>query len=387
MEPLKTAPEQGKIPIAFVIPKYGLMGGAESVAFEMGERLAQTGNFTVHVLANRWKTGHPDIRFHKIPLVKFPRWIQPWSFAHFTDLWIRRHPEVLIHSHERIHQMDLLTFHGIPHKTWIRTIRKKPMGLFDRSTARVERKGILNLRLSWILPVSGLVKEALQECYGIPESRIQILHPGVALERFAPWDRQACRSEIRNRHHLAPSDPILLFVGMNFEVKRLDLVLEGMAQARSLEPKTPWKLLVVGKGSRKHYGNLAKQLQIQDRVVFTGSLACIEPYYLASDIFVMPSRTDTFGMAVLEAMAAGLPVIISRRVGARDLVETGVHGYILSDAPKPEEIARVLIQLAAPRLRTVMGKAAREKAETQSWDKVMRQLVRIYGELRKAPYL
>jgi len=378
MESLKKVHKKGKIPIALVVPKYGLMGGAESVVFEMGERLARMESLTVHVLAHRWKTGNAPIWFHKIPVVKFPRFLEPLSFAHFVDRWIRRHPDVLVHSHERIHQMDLFTFHGIPHRTWIREVRKKRMSLFDRATAWVEKRGMVNPRLANILPVSSLVKEEVLRCYGIPESRIRIMHPGIALERFTGLDRQACRKQVRARYDLASSDVVILFLGMNFEIKRLDLVMKGMAHALKRSPEIPWKLLVAGKGNLRKYRFLAKELGIGDRVIFAGPVTPVEPYYLAADLFAMPSWMDTFGMAVLEAMAAGLPVIISQKVGARDLITTGENGFVLSGHPSPEEMGGVLERLSEPHLRKSIGEMAQKKASEQSWDKVLEELVHIY---------
>jgi len=386
MEPLNETREKERIPIAFVIPKYGLMGGAEAVVFEMGERLARMDPFTVHVLAHRWKSGNSPVRFHRIPMIKFPRVFQPLSFAHFVKRWARCHPEALIHSHERIYRMDLFTFHGIPHQTWIEEIRKKRMGVFDRATAHVERRGMIDPGPSCILPVSSLVREELLRRYPIPGSTVRILHPGIDLERFKVLDRQVCRGDIRARHGLASSDTVLLFVGMNFEIKRLDLVMQGMAHAMGRVPRISWKLLVAGKGEQRRFGALANALGIRDRVVFTGPVTPVEPYYLAADLFAMPSKMDTFGMAVLEAMAAGLPVIITEKVGARDLVETGEHGFILPDAPAPEALGEVVVRLSEPSLRRAMGEKAQKKAALQSWDTVMEELGHIYRQLHKNRY-
>ncbi len=381
MEPIKGRHPKERIPVAFVVPRYGLMGGAESVVFEMAERIARMDPFRVHVLAHRWKAGGAPIEFHKIPVIRFPRPLQPLSFAYFADRWIRRHPHVLIHSHERILQMDLFTFHGIPHRTWIRNVRKKPLGLFDWATAEMESRGMGHPRLKYVLAVSSLVKTALLRSYPFPESRVCVLHPGISLKRFAALNRDACRGEVRKRHGLKPSDTVLLFVGMNFDIKRLDLVMEGMAEALKHKPDVPWKLLVAGKGNPRSFEALAKRLGILERVVFSGPVTPVEPYYLAADLFVMPSWMDTFGMAVLEAMAAGLPVVITPTVGAGDLVETGRHGFILSESPTPEALGAVLRKLADPRLREVMGKNARKKAAALSWENVVDRLARLYRDI------
>ncbi|MCK4825744.1 glycosyltransferase, partial [bacterium] len=104
--------------IGVVIPKYGLVGGAESVAYEVTERLAKREGLEIHVLANQWRSGTKSITFHKVPIISFPRFMRPISFAYFSNKLIRPKDYDLVHGHDRIFQMDLFTMHGIPHKTW-----------------------------------------------------------------------------------------------------------------------------------------------------------------------------------------------------------------------------------------------------------------------------
>jgi UDP-glucose:(heptosyl)LPS alpha-1,3-glucosyltransferase len=95
----------------------------------------------------------------------------------------------------------------------------------------------------------------------------------------------------------------------------------------------------------------------------------------------MLSRFDTFGMVVLEAMAASLPVLISDRVGARDLVREGINGSVVAADAAPEEIASRLALLLDGSSREKMGRAARETARQNSWDAVAERVLSIYEEL------
>jgi len=166
---------------------------------------------------------------------------------------------------------------------------------------------------------------------------------------------------------------------MNFELKRLDLVLKGIAGVVSRERgSTDAKLLIVGKGDVKRFGGLARDLGISDRVVFSGVTREVEKYYLAADVFVMPSRFDTFGLVVLEAMAAGLPVIISRSVGARDLVEQGVNGFVLSEDPSIPELVTSLSSMLDREKRMLMGENGRRIALRYSWDKTANRVADLY---------
>ena len=368
------------IKVAVAIPKYGLVGGAEGFVFELTERLAENRAFEIHVLANRWRRQNPDIVFHKIHIFPFPRWIKPVSYAIFAGREIEQHGFDIVHSHERIFRTDLLTFHGIPHRAWVTKARRKTMSLFDRATAWVEKKGMGCETLHRILPVSGLVKEELVAAYPQVSSKVSVHHPGVSIRQFRKLDNESCRAEIRRRHGIKSSDVVILFVGMNFGIKRLSLLMRGIA-GLSETAKSRVTLLVAGKGDAARYRNLAATLGIDDRVVFAGVVRQMAPYYLAGDIFAMPSRFDTFGMAVLEAMAAGLPVIITRRVGARDLVMPGIHGLLLPAEPLDTEMTAALAMMMDDGNRRRMGENAKKAAREYSWEKVVDRMAILYHEI------
>ncbi len=365
--------------IAVVIPKYGLVGGAEQFAYELTELLASNEDLEVHVFANKYRKGEAPITFHKVPIIPFPRFMRPISFAYFSREMIGSRNYDLVHSHDRVFRLDLLTMHGIPHKTWIKKVRRKPLSLFDRSMAWVEEKAITGSRIPMILPVSSLVKDELLKLYDIPESKIKVVHPGVSTDRFSSLDQKSCQHEIRQRHSLSPSDVVVLFVGMNFEIKGLELVLKGIADLVAKGNRNSnLKLLVVGKGNTELYKTLARDLGIANRVIFAGMTREVEKYYLASDIFAMPSQFDTFGLAVLEAMTAGLPVIISRRVGARDLIDSGVHGFVLGEGPTVFDFSEKLAFLMNKENRMKMGENARQIALQHTWDKTAGQVEGLY---------
>jgi UDP-glucose:(heptosyl)LPS alpha-1,3-glucosyltransferase len=370
--------------IAVVTSKYGLLGGAENFVFQLTERLAEREGLEIHVLANQWYRGNDSITFHKIPNVFFPRFMKPISFAYFTGKKIVAENFDLVHSHGWIFEMDFFTIHGGLHEPWIKEVRRKSMSLFDRAMAWVEAKGVNSTRLKLILPVSTLLKEELLRFYDIPESKIHVIHPGISTARFSVLDPERSRHEVRRRHGLSMGDLVVLFVGMNFEVKRLDLVLKAVADLSVRRNDNPnLKLLVVGKGKKERYIKLARDLGIVNQVVFAGVTQKVEEYYMASDIFAMPSRNDSFGMVVLEAMMAGLPAIITETVGARDLIEPGKQGFILSDAPSVSDVSEKLLFLLKKENRLRMGESAREVARRQTWESRVDQVAELYDEFEK----
>jgi UDP-glucose:(heptosyl)LPS alpha-1,3-glucosyltransferase len=364
-----------------VIPKYGLIGGGERFASELTERLARKGKYEFHVFANRWNPGSPGIVFHKVPLLRFPRFLRPLSFAWFADRMVANGKFDLVHSHERIFRADVFSVHSVPHSGWVRNVRRKRLSLFDRATIRVE-KTMMEGDRSLFLPVSTMAGEAFAREYAVDPARIRVVHPGVDVERFSAPDRGSCRREIRLRCGIGPSEIVVLFVGMNFEVKGLDAIMASVARAMEKHPGKRIRLLVVGKGNLREYGGVARKLGIGGSVVFVGPQAKgVERYYLASDIFMMLSRFDTFGMAVLEAMAAGLPVIISACVGAKDLVENGRNGFIVEDAGAAGAAVERVGLLLEDGLRARMGEEAFRTAGRHTWDRMAAEVEGIYAEL------
>ena len=172
------------------------------------------------------------------------------------------------------------------------------------------------------------------------------------------------RKEIRQAFGISESDFLILFVGMNFEVKGLDSLLSGIALLKSAYDNNQVKVLVVGKGNTKKYKALAQKLGIGEQLIFSGVRNDIEKIYPAGDILVMLSKFDTFGMVVTEAMAASLPVIISETVGAKDLVIQGENGFVV-DREDIDMISSKINFMLNKEKRLEMGKKAHQYRSQQ----------------------
>lgn len=365
--------------IAVVVPKYGLVGGGERFASEVTERLARNEDYEIHVFANRWVAQSDRITFHKIPLIRFPRFLGPLVFAWFVQWKINRIGFDLVHTHHWIFHADIYSAHGVPHTGWVKNVRNKIPSLYDRAVFHVERSLMKYGASSRYFPVSSIAMEAFRHEYAVLPGKWQIMHPGVNVARFTTPDRALCRTQIRERYGIAETDILLLFVGMNFEVKGLDTIIAALAKARSACPETNIRLLVVGRGVENKYRKLAQSLGVAGAVTFAGTqVDGLERYYRAADIFIMLSVFDTFGMVVLEAMAAGLPAIVSPNVGAKDLVEEGRNGYILPTQTDVEAAADRIIQLIAAPHREAVGMAAAQTASVHDWERLAEEIGKIY---------
>jgi UDP-glucose:(heptosyl)LPS alpha-1,3-glucosyltransferase len=152
--------------IAVVIPKYGLVGGAEGFAAELTERLARDDRYEIHVFANAWQALSDRVLFHRVPMVRFPRFLITPSFAYFANRAVEQGSFDLIHAHDRLFAADLYTLHGVPHRFWAREVRRKRwLSLFDRTTIAVERRLIRGGRCRRFLAVSTLAREVFLQEY------------------------------------------------------------------------------------------------------------------------------------------------------------------------------------------------------------------------------
>jgi len=144
-----------------------------------------------------------------------------------------------------------------------------------------------------------------------------------------------------------------------------------------------FKLIIAGKGNVSKYTQMASGANIADDVVFTGMLSRekLIRLYIASDMYIMLSKFDTFGMVVLEAMAAGLPVIISSNVGAKDIVQEGENGFIISDTSDADYIASKIGLLLNENIRNSMARRAFDTAAQNTWSQVAAKYSEIYSRV------
>jgi len=366
--------------IAVIIPKYGLTGGAEQFAAELTNRLVLQTSYEFHVVANRWQTS-PSVQFHKAPIISFPKFLTTPSFAHFANERTQFGNFSLIHSHERIFFADLFTMHGIPHRYWVRNIRRKTMSLFDRATDWVERKMVYEGRCKKFIAVSNLARDIFLQEYPIDPARVAVIHPGIDLADYEKIDRMDVRRNTRREFGIGNSDLVMVFVSMNFEIKGLDDILLSLARLKA--QKKNFKFMVIGKGDIKKYQKMAQQAQIQSDVIFTGPMnkGKLIQIYLAADLYIMLSKFDTFGMVVLEAMAAGLPVIISSRVGAADLVRENENGFVIRDTSNANDTAAKLSMLFDEKLRRSMSVRASQTAAENTWNSVVKKYLALYEDV------
>jgi len=141
------------------------------------------------------------------------------------------------------------------------------------------------------------------------------------------------------------------------------------------------KLIVVGGDRVGPYRDRARSLGIEDRIIFRPFTDRLEELHAGADALIFPSYYDTFGSVPLEAMASGLPVLVTEACGMSELITDGLNGLILKDPSDLEALDAGLERLSDDGLREKLGRKARETAERQSWDAVAEKTHNVYEEI------
>jgi UDP-glucose:(heptosyl)LPS alpha-1,3-glucosyltransferase len=362
--------------IAFVVHDYHRAGGHSRYVAELAARFAT--EHEVHVFANRIDDdGSSPIHFHKVPAWRANALTTVLSFILPVTFQIGRGFDI-IHSQGFCGlRGNVFTAH-ICNRAWHRSLQKLEGGASVRETifnavgTTLEYALYRFARHCEVIAISKRVARDIVEYYHC-RAPIHVIHHGVDLDLFSPATRTRWRSEMRAKYAFAADDMVFLYVG---DLRKgASLCIQALATLKN------GRLLLVSRSRTEAYERLAKGLGVSDRVVFAGPTDHVEKAYAAADAFVLPTPYDAFAMVVSEAMASGLPVIVSKAAGASELIEHGVNGLLLNDT-SVSEVARHMQSLVHDRQGAArLGCAARRSVEGLSWDRAARQTMGVYEEL------
>ena len=215
---------------------------------------------------------------------------------------------------------------------------------------------------------------------GVPREKITILHNAVKPFVF-PAPEQV--EQLRRSLALGEGEAVVLSVGrLSFEKGHADLLRAGAALA-AIPEAPPFRIVIVGEGpERDTLQRLASQLGIDQQVTLAGFQRDTKPYYAVATAVAVPSHSEGSPNVVLEAMAAGLPIVANAVGGVPEILEQSVTGLMVP-AHNPEAMAQALQRiLADPELRSRLGTAARARALSEYTPRAYtRRLVDFYRKL------
>lgn len=362
---------------------YPTYGGSGALATELGLELARRGHevhFITYAMPFRLREYAERVYFHEVDTVsgRYP------LFEHYpyTLALASKQHEVALRE-----QLEVLHVHyAIPHATtaWI---AKRMLGsapplkvittLHGTDITLVGQEESFHAITKFsieqsdaVTAVSEFLKEETLRTFGCRDCRIQVIPNFVKLDEYRPADQP-------DRDGLCPPGHKLLIHISNFrEVKRVRDVVRIFARVRRAMPST---LLMIGDGpERADAERESRDLGVDPDVRFLGRIDTVAPLLQQSDLFLLPSQSESFGLAALEAMACGVPVVGSRAGGLPELIQDGVSG-ILEPPGSVEAMARRAAEvLRDPARHAQMRQAALERARHYAADAIVPRYEALY---------
>lgn len=357
-------------------------GGAERYSIALVEQLAQ--RHDVHVFAQQISHHAPGVSYHRVSMpMRKPRWINQLWYA-FATWRATRHGFDIVHSHENTWHGHVQTVHVVPVRynlfqgrtgvsrllRWIK-VASSPRLLTYLGLERLRFKPQGARRIVVTSESLGLTMAAT---YPDSPAMTSVITPGVQLPALSSEaDKRAARIALG----LPPDCFCLLFVGNDYRKKGLATLLQALAVLPA-----GVALAVVGKpGQAAEFVGQAQAAGIGDRVFFLGALPDVGPAYRAADALVHPTLEDTFAMVVLEAMAHGLPVVVSGATycGISGLLSDGANALLVEDPRSATQLAAALNRITGDQaLRSRLGEQARLFASRFGWEDIARQQEALY---------
>lgn len=347
------------------ITVYPTYGGSGIVGSELGRELAERGHnvhFISSVLPTRVTELGGRVHFHEVEMMTYPLFEhQPYDLALATKMATVARAEKLdlFHVHYAIpHSISgILARESIKDKRYvpvITTLHGTDITLVgaDRSYLPITRYALQ--QSDGVTAVSRFLKRATIETFDFDDVEV--------IPNFICPTHYQKLGDVPLRRELAPNGEKLLVHVSNFRpVKRPADCIHILANVKKRSPDT--RLVMVGDGpERAAVKHLAKTLDVENDTIFVGKKSNIAEYLGVSDIFLLPSELESFGLAALEAQACELPVVATRIGGIPEVVADGETGY-LSDVGDVEKMSADTVKLLADDdLRSGFGTRGRELA-------------------------
>jgi glycosyltransferase involved in cell wall biosynthesis len=385
-----------KIRIAIVSPFLDKSYGTERTVIEWLSHLPNL--FELHIYSQRVQDLSSDrFTFHRIPSIPGPGLIRfLWWFAanHVSRAWDRRVRRLrcdLVYSPGiNCFDADVISVHIVfaeylrqarleltatrnPIHSWPRLLHQR---IYYGLIIMLENRIYSDQGTALVLYAKKTAKD-LERFYG-RRDRLPILYLGLDHEVFNPVRCAALRDTARRQLFLASDRFTLLLVGNDLRKKGISVLLDAMFQLGEL----PLELLVVGREDPTPFRHMVQERALEDHVHFLPPRKDVEFYYAAADAYTGPSLEDTFALPPAEAMACGLPVIVSAENGTVEIITDQIDGMILKDATDARSLAAMIRRLFEDaEFRTWLGRKAAETARQYSWERNGNDLAQIFEEV------
>jgi spore coat protein SA len=336
------------------------------------------------------------VAYYRVPLEGWPKWLY-CRYRQYFPLYDRQVARIihrlrpdLVHVHNR----PLLAL-SLQRRLHPSTLIILHMHNLYESLGKRERPPLgSSIPVAGFAACSNFVLARERSRLGSGAGLSRVIYNGVETDAFPSlWDQAPEVLEVRRQYGIE-AEPTILFAGKLRAAKGVHILLAAMDLVWQSVPRAVLVLVggtEFGRGRTMRETPFMSQLRrdlhrAPGRVVLTGFIppAAMPRTYLLGDVFVGPSQIEEgLGLVFLEAAAAGLPIIATRRGGIPEVVRDGVNGLLLEQKDDPVELAEKIIRLLGdPDLRKTLGQQGRDRVVNHfSWDKIARDLEEFYDEV------
>jgi glycosyltransferase involved in cell wall biosynthesis len=252
--------------------------------------------------------------------------------------------------------------------------------VYEKKRERKFGRRIVNRCLSKYIDktvaVSNAVKNDILKYDGIDKDKVKVIYNGIDIDRFNSFDGSLAREKLG----IPPGTPVIGTVGRLHPQKGQKYLLEAVSILKNEFPGL--RLLFAGDGILKNeLETYAKTLGIKENVLFLGVRSDIPELLSAMDVFVFPSLWEGLGNALIEAMAAGKPVVASDIAPVREIINSKAAGILVPPEGSKALSKAIKLLLQDRALREIMGKAARERANLFSINSAVEAYGRLFEEI------
>ena len=275
----------------------------------------------------------------------------------------------VVHSH-----LESVSFHVG------RSLDERPIKVQTVHSTRIEYRALhkiyLGRRFDTYIAISNSLREIIQHSLGLPKSKVSTIYNGVDLERFDVADRHF-NEQVNNIVAVGRLTPAKDYPNL---LNAYSLLVHLLKKEKTAIPR----LSIVGDGDlRKDIESMIRSLKLQNHVELLGVRKDIPEILRRADIYVMSSEWEGLSIALIEALAAGLPIVASNAGSNNEIVENGVSGLIVP-IKNPQALAKSLYDLIANReMRESFSIAAAKRAEIFSIETCAQKHMDLYRELMK----
>jgi UDP-glucose:(heptosyl)LPS alpha-1,3-glucosyltransferase len=325
-------------------PYGGLQRDFLRIALECRKRGHQ-----VRVYTLQWEGTLPDgIELVPVPVHSFLRGARNKKFARWVHNDLARRPVDRVVGFNKMPGLDI--YYAADPCFLDRALTQR--GILYRMTPRYHHhidfeKAVFDPAAGVeILILSREQQKLYQHCYGTPAERFHLLPPGIARDRRAPADVAGVRREVRAELGFREGDQIVLQIGSGFRTKGLDRTLAAFASL-PLSLLCNSRLVVIGRDHAVPFIRLARRLGIEKQLTLLPGRDDIPRFLFAADLLIHPAYNENTGTVLLEALVAGLPVLVTDVCGYAHYVREAGAGTVLGSPFRQEALNQALAAMLA----------------------------------------